>query len=116
MRLNDRLALRAGFILSTGILLAFISFPTIDHDEGFFALQARHFWTSGHIGFVWTDIFFGRGEMFFPLNSLTPMLDLAPSYLWGSALFWGRLVSAACVLIGQFVLIGTVIDRIPSRS
>jgi hypothetical protein len=113
---RNHLALRAAFFLSAGVVLAFIAFPTIDHDEGFFALLANHFWTRGHMGFAWTDLFFGRGEMFFPLNSITPLLNLAPAYWWESALFWGRMTSAACVLAGQFVLIGMVIDRIPSTG
>jgi hypothetical protein len=66
---------------SASLLLAFIAWPTIDHDEGYFFQAALHATKTGLPGFPWTDAYYGAHHLYIPLNSLDVIVNWPLAYL-----------------------------------
>lgn len=95
------LVLLAGAVL----LLAFLTWPTVDFDEGYFFHAGVHATQSGRPGLPWMDLAHGGPHVYLPLNGLVPLIDWPLAYLpqrWW--LFAGRLVSAVAVCAGILLL------------
>ena len=87
------------------LLFAFLTYPTIDADEGYFFHGGVNALSSGRPGFPWADALYGRPHLYIPLNSLDTLanwpLAYLPQPLW---LVCGRLLSALVVCLGVLLL------------
>ena len=87
------------------LLFAFLTWPTIDFDEGYFFQSGVLATITGRPGFPWTNAYYGAPHLYVPLNSLDSLLSWPLAYLPQNCwLLAGRLVSALAVCAGVLVL------------
>jgi hypothetical protein len=87
------------------LLLAALTWPTIDFDEGYFFQAGVHATQTGKLGFPWADAYYGSRHVYVPLNSLVSILNWPLAYLPQSWwLFAGRLLSASAICAGVALL------------
>jgi hypothetical protein len=101
---------------SAALLLAFIAWPTIDFDEGYFFQGGVQATQTGLVGFPWADAPNGAPHLYIPLNALDSLLNWPLTYLpqrWW--LVAGRLISALAVCAGVLLLYREQRRHAPSR-